>query len=59
VIHVRRNAWETAEILAELVNPAKSMREAQSRGEKLKVSEKEIAFYDALKVNLAIPLSRR
>jgi type I restriction enzyme R subunit len=27
------------------------MREAQSRGDKLKMSDEEIAFYDALEVN--------
>jgi type I restriction enzyme R subunit len=41
----------TAEIIAEVVNLAKNMREAQSRGDKLKMSDEEIAFYDALAVN--------
>ena len=41
----------TAEIIAELVNLAKNMREAQNRGDKLKMSDEEIAFYDALEVN--------
>jgi len=40
-----------AEIIAELVNMAKSLRESQGRGEKLHLSEEELAFYDALEVN--------
>ena len=42
---------DTAEIIAELVNLAKNMRESQGRGEKLKLSDEELAFYDALEVN--------
>src|SRR5260370_17368580 len=47
----QNRSLDTAEIIAELVNLAKNMREAQGRGEKLKMSEEEIAFYDALEVN--------
>ena len=36
---------------AELIELAKEMREAQSRGEKLGLTEEEIAFYDALAAN--------
>jgi len=42
---------ETATIIAELIKLAKHMRESQGRGEKLGLSEDEIAFYDALEVN--------
>jgi len=42
---------EAAQILAELVKLAKDMREAYQRGEKLNLTEDEIAFYDALEVN--------
>jgi len=42
---------ETAEVIAELVNLAKEMREAHKRGEELGLSDDEIAFYDALEVN--------
>ena len=42
---------ETAEVIAELVRLAKEMREAHQRGEKLGLSDDEIAFYDALEVN--------
>jgi type I restriction enzyme R subunit len=47
----QNRSLDTAEIIAELVNLAKNMREAQSRGDKLKMSDEEIAFYDALEVN--------
>jgi type I restriction enzyme R subunit len=42
---------ESAEVIAELIKLAESMREAQKRGEKLGLTEDEIAFYDALEVN--------
>jgi type I restriction enzyme R subunit len=42
---------ESAEVIAELIKLAKDMREAQKRGEKLNLTEDEIAFYDALEVN--------
>jgi type I restriction enzyme R subunit len=47
----QNRSLDTAEIIAELVNLGKNTREAQSRGEKLKLSEEELAFYDALEVN--------
>ena len=47
----QNRSLDTAEIIAELVNLAKNMRESQSRGDKLKMSDEEIAFYDALEVN--------
>lgn len=42
---------ESAEVIAELIKLAKEMRGAQHRGEKLNLTEDEIAFYDALEVN--------
>ncbi len=42
---------ESAEVIAELIKLAEEMREAQKRGEKLHLSDDEIAFYDALEVN--------
>jgi type I restriction enzyme R subunit len=42
---------DSAEVITELIKLAEEMREAQKRGEKLKLSEDEIAFYDALEVN--------
>ncbi len=42
---------EIAQIIEELIEIAKQMREARNRGEKLNLSEEETAFYDALEVN--------
>ncbi|MDG6996151.1 MAG: type I restriction endonuclease subunit R [Nitrososphaerota archaeon] len=42
---------EAAEVIQELIELAKQMREANKRGEKLGLSEEELAFYDALEVN--------
>lgn len=42
---------EAGQILAELIKLAKEIHEAHQRGEKLKLTEDEIAFYDALEVN--------
>ena len=42
---------ESAEVIAELIKLAEDIREAQKRGEKLHMSDDEIAFYDALEVN--------
>src|ERR1700690_4536990 len=42
----QNRSLDTAEIIAELGNLPKNMREANSRGEKLKMSDEEIAFYD-------------
>ena len=47
----QNRAIEVAEVVAELIELAKEMREANKRGEKLKLSEDELAFYDALEVN--------
>jgi type I restriction enzyme R subunit len=47
----QNRSLDTAEIIAELVNMARDLRESQSRGENLKLSEEELAFYDALEVN--------
>lgn len=42
---------ETARVIQELIDLAKEMREASARGEKLGLSDEELAFYDALEVN--------
>lgn len=42
---------ETAQIIEELIALAVKMRDANKRGENLKLSEDELAFYDALEVN--------
>ncbi len=44
-------AIETVQVIEELIALAKDLREADRRGEKLGLTEDEIAFYDALEVN--------
>lgn len=46
-------AIETAEVIEELIQLARRMREANRRGEKLGLTEDEVAFYDALETNEA------
>ncbi len=51
-IHRYQNrAVETAQVIEELIELAREMREADVRGEKLGLSEDELAFYDALETN--------
>ena len=47
----QNRAIETAQVIEELIGLAKEMRKAHARGEELKLSEDELAFYDALEVN--------
>ncbi|MFO8015700.1 MAG: type I restriction endonuclease subunit R [Candidatus Woesearchaeota archaeon] len=47
----QNRAVEAAQVISELINIAKEMRDAESRGEELNLSEEEIAFYDALANN--------
>ena len=42
---------ETAQVIEELIELAKKMREEQKRNTELNLSEEEIAFYDALADN--------
>lgn len=42
---------EAAQVIEELIGLAKEMREAHARGDALKLSEDELAFYDALETN--------
>ena len=42
---------ETAQVIEELIKLAKEMRAADKRGERLGLSEDEVAFYDALETN--------
>ena len=42
---------ETAQVIEELVNLAKKIRDDKNRGEQLNLSEEELAFYDALADN--------
>jgi len=47
----QNRAIETAQVIEELIQLAKDMRAATKRGEDLKLTEDELAFYDALEVN--------
>jgi type I restriction enzyme R subunit len=47
----QNRAIETAQVIEELIKLAKDMREANARGDKLGLTEDEIAFYDALETN--------
>ncbi len=42
---------EAAQVIEELIELARGMREANARGERLGLSEDELAFYDALETN--------
>jgi type I restriction enzyme R subunit len=44
-------ALEAAQVIEELIRLAREMREAHKRGEDLKLSDDELAFYDALETN--------
>jgi len=47
----QNRAVEAAQVIEELIQLAKDMREANARGEKLGLSADELAFYDALEIN--------
>ena len=47
----QNRAVETAQVIQELIDLARQIREAERRGEDLGLSEDEIAFYDALETN--------
>jgi type I restriction enzyme R subunit len=47
----QNRAIETAAVIEELISLARDMREANLRGEKLGLTDDEVAFYDALEVN--------
>ena len=47
----QNRAIEAAQVIEELIQLAKDMREASARGETLNLSEDELAFYDALETN--------
>jgi type I restriction enzyme R subunit len=47
----QNRAIEAAQVIEELIELAREMREASSRGEKLGLTEDELAFYDALETN--------
>ena len=47
----QNRAIEAAQVIEELIQLARELREANLRGEKLGLSEDELAFYDALETN--------
>ena len=47
----QNRAIEAAQVIEELIDLARDMREANTRGERLGLSEDELAFYDALETN--------
>jgi type I restriction enzyme R subunit len=47
----QNRAIEAAQVIEELIQLAKDMREANARGEALGLSDDELAFYDALETN--------
>ena len=47
----QNRAIEAAQVIEELIELAREMREANERGEQLGLSENELAFYDALETN--------
>ena len=47
----QNRAIEAAQVIEELIGLARDIREANERGERLGLSEDELAFYDALETN--------
>jgi type I restriction enzyme R subunit len=47
----QNRAVEAAQVIEELIQLAKDMREAHARGDALHLTEDELAFYDALETN--------
>ena len=47
----QNRAVEAAQVIEELIGLARELREASARGEKLGLSDDELAFYDALETN--------
>ncbi|RMG07100.1 MAG: DUF3387 domain-containing protein, partial [Acidobacteria bacterium] len=47
----QNRAIETVQVIEELLELARQLREADRRGEDLRLSEEELAFYDALETN--------
>jgi type I restriction enzyme R subunit len=51
VLRYSNHAIAAAQVIEELIQLAREMREANARGEKLGLSDDELAFYDALETN--------
>jgi type I restriction enzyme, R subunit len=51
IIKYQNRSIEAAQVIQELIDLARDIREAHKRGENLGFSDEELAFYDALEVN--------
>ena len=51
LVRYRNRTIEAAQVIEELIKLAQEMREANARGERLGLSDDEVAFYDALATN--------
>ena len=51
LLRYQNRAIEAAQVIEELIQLAREMREADSRGEELDLTDEELAFYDALETN--------
>ena len=51
LLRYQNRAIEAAQVIEELIQLARDIREADSRGEELGLTEEELAFYDALETN--------
>jgi type I restriction enzyme R subunit len=51
ILRYQNRTIEAAQVILELIELAREMREADQRGEKLGLSNDELAFYDALAEN--------
>ena len=51
LLRYQNRAIEAAQVIEELIQLAREMREASARGEELGLSDDELAFYDALETN--------
>ena len=49
--HYQNRAIQAAQVIEGLIDLAKAMREASARGERLGLTDDELAFYDALETN--------
>jgi len=54
----QNRSLQAAQVIQELIDLAKDMRHAHERGEKLGLSDEELAFYDALDTRSAAPRLR-
>ncbi len=51
ILRYQNRTLEAAEVISELLDLARKVRDSAKRGEELKLSDDEVAFYDALEVN--------